>query len=217
MRQALLISIWQLSAIFLTSSPLKLCQVGCGQTLIFRFLQKYYIGFKLRLCLGHSRTFTELWIRHSCCVFRSIGRQTFCPSEVLNALDLGFHQGYLYILVHWAFLLLWRVLQSLPHSMRLLPADFTFGMVLCRWWAELHSIQQDAWNWASSDQIILFLTVWGSLWWFFENSKCVFMCLHRGEDWVLPHCHKSPGRWSVAVMFVHLYISLSVYTIMELN
>ncbi len=72
MRQALLISIWQLSAIFLTSSPLKLCQVGCGQTLIFRFLQKYYIGFKLRLCLGHSRTFTELWIRHSCYVFKSI-------------------------------------------------------------------------------------------------------------------------------------------------
>ncbi len=61
MRQALLISIWQLSAnLLLTSSPLKLCQVGWGQMHIFRFLQKYFIGFKQRLWLGHSRTFTEL-------------------------------------------------------------------------------------------------------------------------------------------------------------
>ncbi len=73
MWQALLISIWQLSAILLlTSSPLKLCHVGWGHTHIFRFLQKYLIGFKLRLWLGHSRTFTELSISHSCCVFRSI-------------------------------------------------------------------------------------------------------------------------------------------------
>ncbi len=26
---------------------------------------------------------------------------------------------------------------------------------------------------------------------FFVNSKCVFMCLHWGEDWVWPHCHKT--------------------------
>ncbi len=37
MRQALHIIIWQLSAIFLLR--LKLCQVGWGQTHIFRFLQ----------------------------------------------------------------------------------------------------------------------------------------------------------------------------------
>ncbi len=43
-----------------------------GQTLIFMCLQKYLIGFKLRLWLGHSRTFTELCISHSCCVFRFI-------------------------------------------------------------------------------------------------------------------------------------------------
>ncbi len=66
--------------------------------------------------------------------------------------------------------------------MRLLPARFTFGLVLCRWWAELVSFKHDAWNWGSSDQRILFLTVWGSFRCFFANSKCVFMCLHWGED-----------------------------------
>ncbi len=63
MWQALHISIWQLSANLLpTSSRLKLCQVGWGQMHIFRFLQKYLIGFNPRLWLGHSRTFTELSI-----------------------------------------------------------------------------------------------------------------------------------------------------------
>ncbi len=94
MWQAFLISIWQLSAILLLiSSPLKFCQVGWGQTHIFRFLQKYLIGFKLRLRLGHSRTFTELLLSHSCCVFRFIvlleGEHS-AQSEVLNALDWVF-------------------------------------------------------------------------------------------------------------------------------
>ncbi len=39
---------------------------------IFMFLQKHLIGFKLRLWLGHSKTFTVLCISHSCCVFRFI-------------------------------------------------------------------------------------------------------------------------------------------------
>ncbi len=60
---------------------------------IFRFLQKYLIGFNLRLWLGHSRTFTELCIRHSCCVLRVIvlleGEHS-AQSEVLNALDYVF-------------------------------------------------------------------------------------------------------------------------------
>ncbi len=43
-----------------------------GQAHIFRFLQKYLIGFKLRLWLGLSRTFTELSISHSCSVLRVI-------------------------------------------------------------------------------------------------------------------------------------------------
>ncbi len=66
-----------------------------------------------------------------------------------------------------------------------------FWDVLCRWWAELVSFKHDAWNWGSSDQIMLFLTVWGSFRCFFANSKYVFMCLHWREDWALPHCHKA--------------------------
>ncbi len=111
MRQALLISIWQLSAILLlTSSPLKLCQVGWGQTHIFRFLQKYLIGFKLRLWLGHSRTFTELSISHSCSVFRSIVLlEGKASAQVLNALNWVLIKALsiFWMLVHWAFLLLW--------------------------------------------------------------------------------------------------------------
>ncbi len=54
--------------LFFSSSPLKVFQVRWGQTHIFRFIQKYLIGFKLRLWLGHSRTSTELSVSHSCCV-----------------------------------------------------------------------------------------------------------------------------------------------------
>ncbi len=79
-----------------------------------------------------------------------------------------------------------------PHSMRLLPAHFTFGMVLCRWWAvpgflqtwclELRFIRPE--NLVSQslrDLLMLFLCA---------NSKCVFI-LHWGEDWVWPHQHKA--------------------------
>ncbi len=98
MRQALLINIWQLSAILLLiSSPLKLCQVGWGQMHIFRFLQKYVIGFSPRLWLGHLRTFTELSISHSCWswslllkVIVLLEGEPSAQSEVLNALDWVF-------------------------------------------------------------------------------------------------------------------------------
>ncbi len=97
MRQALLISTWQLSAIcLLASSPLKLCQGGWGQMHIFRFLQKYLIGFKSRPWLDHSRTFTELCISHSCCVFRVtvlLEGEPSAQSEVLNALDWVFSKA----------------------------------------------------------------------------------------------------------------------------
>ncbi len=60
-----------------------------------------------------TRTFTELSISHSCCVFMVIvllEGEPSAQSEVLNALWIL----NLYILVHWAFLLLWWVPQSLP-------------------------------------------------------------------------------------------------------
>ncbi len=61
-----------------------------GQTHMFRFLQKYLIGFKLWLWMDHSRTFTELSINHSCCVFRFLvllEGEPSAKSEDLNALD----------------------------------------------------------------------------------------------------------------------------------
>ncbi len=180
--QALHIRIWQLSAIcLLVSSPLKLCQVRWGKMHIFRFLQKYLIAFKPRLWLGHSRTFTELSISHSCCVLKVIfllEGEPSVQSEVLNALDWVYIKAQYFI----AFLLLWSpsvpAAEKQPHSMRLLPAHFTLGMVLCRWWEELVAFKHEAWNWGLSNQIISFLTDWGSLSCFFVKSMCVFMCLH---------------------------------------
>ncbi len=173
MRQALFISIWQLSAILLlTSSPLKLCQVGWGQMHIFRFLQKYLIGFKLRLWLGHSRIL--LSISHSCCVLRVmvlLEDEPSAQSEVLNALDCVFIKD---ISIFWCIELFFYSDESLSPCLwktapqhEVLPAHFTFGMILCMWWAELVSFKQDAWYWGSSDQRILFLTVWGSFRCFF--------------------------------------------------
>ncbi len=101
------------------SSPLHLSgsvRLDEGQTHIFRFLQKHLIGFKLRLWLGHSRTFIELSISHSCWVLWVIVLLESKPSTHLRFLMLwtGFSlRLYLYILVHWAFLLFWWVPQSL--------------------------------------------------------------------------------------------------------
>ncbi len=85
MRKALLINIWKWSAIPYLSSFVRL---DGGRRTFSGF--SYVIRFKLRLCLSHWRTFTELSISHSCCVFRSISPledKTSAQSEVLNALD----------------------------------------------------------------------------------------------------------------------------------
>ncbi len=99
----------------------------------------------------------------------------------------------------------------------LLPAHFTFGMLFCRWWAELVSFKHDAWNWGSSDQRIFFLTVWGSFRWFFANSKCVLMCLHWREDWALPHCHKAQIGGVLQWCLSFCRFLLSPHMIMELK
>ncbi len=143
MRQGLLINIWQLSAILLLpSSPLKFCQVRWRQTYIFRFPQKHFIRFKFRLRLGHSRTSSELPISHSCCVFRSIFLLEGKPSARVRfwMLWTGFS---LRLSLYFGALSFSSTLMSpsvpsaekQPHSMRLLPAHFTFGMILCMWWA----------------------------------------------------------------------------------
>ncbi len=76
------------------------------------------------------------------------------------------------------------------HSMRLL-AHFTFGMVLCRWWAKLVSFKHDAWNWGSSDQRK-----------FFSQSECplgaflqipsVFSCVYTEERIEFGHTSIKP-------------------------
>ncbi len=80
---------------------------------IFRFLQKYLIGFNPRLCLGHSRTFTELSINHSCCVFRVI--VLLGPVWGSECSGLGFHKDsqYLGALSFSSILNFWWVPQSL--------------------------------------------------------------------------------------------------------
>ncbi len=225
MWQALLISIWQLSAILLlTSSPLKLCQVGWGQTHIFRFLQKYLIGFKLRLWLGHSRTFTDLSISHSCCVFRSIvllEGEPSAQSEVLNALDWVFIKA---ISIFWCIELFFYSDESLsPWCWKTAPqheaatSTLYFWDVLCRWWAELVSFKHDAWNWGSSDQRILFLTDWGSFRCFSANSKCVFMSFNWRKDWVLPHSHKAQIGGVLQWCLSFCRFLLSPHMVMEHN
>ncbi len=120
---------------------------------------------------------------HSCCVFRLIvplEGEPSVQSEVLNALD------WVFISIFWWIELFFYSGKSLSHcrwktahNMRLLPAHFTFGMVLCRWWAEL--IERDAWNWGSSNQGISFLTVWGSFRCFFLQIPSVFSCVFTEE------------------------------------
>ncbi len=68
-----------------------------GQTHILRFLQKYLIGFKLRLWLGRSRTFTELSVSHSFCVLWVIvllEGEPSAQSEVLNGFSLRLSQFF---------------------------------------------------------------------------------------------------------------------------
>ncbi len=193
--QTLHIRIWQVSAILLLiSSHLKFCQVGWGH---FKFLQKCLIAFKPRLWLGHSRTFTELSISHSCCVLRVtvlLEGKPSAQSEVLNALDWVFINA---ISIFWCIELIFYSDESLSpccwkqtQSMRLLPAHFTFGMV----WYSACGEQ----NWLPSNMLFgievhqtrksSFSQSEGPLGAFLQIPS-VFICLHRGEDCIQPHQH----------------------------
>ncbi len=193
---------------------------------IFRFLQKYLIGFSPRLWLGHSRTFTELSINHSCCVFRVIvllEGEPSAHSEVLNALDWVFIKT---ISIFWCIELFFYseflmspsvpAPEKLLHSTRPLPAHFNFGMVLCRWWAELVSFKHDAWNWGSSNQIILFFRVWGSFRCFFANSKCV-SSIFTAERIEFGHTAIKPRSVELCSDVCPFWFPRSAYVIMELN
>ncbi len=185
-----------------------------GQMHIFRFLQKYLIWFKLRLLLGHSRTFTELSIIDSCCVHRVIvllEGEPSAQSEVLNALDWVFIKA---LSIFWCIELFFYSDVSLsPCRWKTAPqheaATSTLGTLHVM--SRAGFLQTWCLEMSSSNQRISFLTVWGSFRCFFAHSKCVFMCLHWREDWVLPHCHKAQIggvlQWCVSVCrFSHLHI-----------
>ncbi len=168
MQQALLTSIESLSAILLlTSSPLKLCHVGWGQ-MHFQVSPEIFYWVPAQDGAGplkdiHRVIYKPLLLCVGCCAC-PVGRWTACPSEIPNALDWVFIKANLNIFVHWAFLLLWQVPQSLPlknsptawgcYQHTLLLGWYSAGDKQC-----LLSFKHDAWNWGSSDQIILFLRV----------------------------------------------------------
>ncbi len=219
-RQALLISIWQLSAILLlTSSPLKFCQVGWRQTHIFRFLQKYLTGFNLRLWLGHSRTFTELSISHSCCVFWVIvllEGEPSAQSEVLNALNWVFIKA---ISVVRCIELFFYSDESLsPCRWKTAPQHKAATSTLYFWDGTLQVMSRAGFLQTRCLEL-MFITP--------ENivsqsplgafSKCVFMYLNWREDWVWPHCHKAQIGGVLQWYLSFYWFLLSPHMIMELN
>ncbi len=122
-----------------------------------------------------------------------------------------------YNLMHWGFLLLGCVLQSLP--LKNSPTTSATTSTFYFWDGKKYSagddekcllpfIHETAWNTGWSDQRILFLTVRGSLRCFFANSKFVFMRLHWGENGVWPQCHKAQigGVLQWCLGFSHLHI-----------
>ncbi len=128
-------------------SPILLCKnsqtpsgwMGNISVSVFRSIQSCSIGFKSRLWLHHSRTFTELSRSHSfvilavCLGLFSCWKVNFLPSLrfriiIINAIS-----------IFWCTELFFYpdetpvpVTEKQPHSMRLFPAHFTFGIVLCR-------------------------------------------------------------------------------------
>ncbi len=69
-------------------------------------------------------------------------------------------------------------------------------------WKHPNSMICDEQSWFPSNMMLRFgvhqnrescfsESVFRCFFFFFTNSMCVFMCLHWGEDWVLPHHHKA--------------------------
>ncbi len=110
-----------------------------GQTHIFRFLQKYWIGFKLRLWLGHSRTFTELSISHFCCVIRVtvlLEGEPSAQSKDLKALDCVFIKT---ISIFWCIELFFYSDESLsPCCWKTAPQHEAATSTLYFWDGTLH-------------------------------------------------------------------------------
>ncbi len=113
--------------------------------------ERTFSGFSRHIWLGSSpgcgwatQRHSQRCISHSCCVLRVTvlleGKHS-AQSEVLNTLDWVFIKG---ISIFWCIELFFYSDESLglccwktAPQYELLPAHFTFGMVLCMWWAEL--------------------------------------------------------------------------------
>ncbi len=175
--------------------------------------RRTFSGFSKNILLGsspgHSKTFTALCINHSCCVLRVIvllEGEPSAQSEVLNALGWVFIKS---ISIVWCIELCPTAWSCYQHT--LLSGWYSAGDE-----QSLVSFKHDVWNGGSSDQIIWFLTVWGSFRCFFVNSKCVFFCLHWGEDCIWPHNKAHIGgvlQWCLSFC---RYL-LSPHTIIEFN
>lgn len=96
-----------------------------------------------------------------------------------------------------------------PHSMMLPPEWFTAGNVLVRWWPVRGSLQ--AWCsasrpksliLASSDQRILFLTIWDSFRCRLANSRGAVMCILLRSGFCLAPLPYRPYRWGAAEVVV---------------
>ena len=124
---------------FFSADPLK--GNTCGQS-----LQRFSIGFKSVLWLGHSRTFTELSLSHSCVVLAVCLGSLSCW-KVNHRLSLGswalWTKFSLRISLCFApssfpstlTLPLVPATEKHPTACMMLPApSFTIGMVLGRWW-----------------------------------------------------------------------------------
>ncbi len=183
------------------------------------FLQKYLIGFKLRLWLGHSRTFTELCISHSCCVFRFIVLLEGKPSARLRfwMLWTGFLLRvslYLGALSFSSTLMCSSVpaAEKQPHANSTLYFwDGTLQVMsragsLQTWCLELRFIRPD-------NIIYHSLRVLKVLFCKFQVS----ICLHWGEDWVWPHCHKAQIGGVLQWCLSFCRFLPSPHMIMELN
>lgn len=109
-----------------------------------------------------------------------------CSERVFTSLSKHFWQQ----LHHWVFWV-WRNKLCTPGIRGFLSFFFPDlchvgwrALVVCRWWVMPCFLQTQYWEsrpnssiLASSDQIILFLTVWVSFRYFHEMSKQAFMCL----------------------------------------
>ncbi len=167
-------------------------------------LSSTFSGFSRNIWLGSSsgcgwatQEHSQSCLSYSCCVLRVIvlleGKPS-AQSEVLNALDWVFIQASS---IFWCIELFFYSDVSLSPCRwktapqhEVLPAHFTFGMVLCRWWAELVSFRP-------------FRCI-------SANSKCVFMCLQERIEF--GHTAKKPRSMECCsdvcptVGFSHLHI-----------